>query len=151
MRGLWELINWIRKRNFLAVKAIKYNNCLCLEINDLWHAFHFTYNMVQDCHVDIKILEEISNNILKEWPYFLREEFMKAITKYNNLSTPGLDKLLWDYLKYIINNKVCLGKIISITNTCFKLGFWLSHFKSSMIIVIPKPNKESYNFLDKFS
>ena len=34
-RGLQELINWVRKRNLLTFKAIKYNNCPCLEINDL--------------------------------------------------------------------------------------------------------------------
>ena len=33
---------------------------------------------------------------------------------------------------------------------CFKLGSWLSHFKSSTSIIIPKPNKESYNSLKSF-
>ena len=37
------------------------------------------------------------------------------------------------------------GKIISIANTCFELGLWPAHFKSSTMIIIPKPNKESYN------
>jgi len=56
----------VRKRNLPAVEAIKYNNCLCLEINNLWHALHFMFNMAQDCHVDIEILEEISNKALEE-------------------------------------------------------------------------------------
>jgi len=70
---------------------------------------------------------------------------MKAIIKCNNSSTPGPNKLPWFYLKYIINNEACLGKIISIANACFELDSWLAHFKSSTMIVIPKPNKESYN------
>ena len=70
---------------------------------------------------------------------------MKSIAKCNNSSTPGPDKLLWSYLKYIINNEVCLGKIISIANTCFELGLWLVHFKSSTTIIILKPNKKSYD------
>ena len=101
--------------------------------------------MAQDHYIDIKILEEIPNKALEEWSPFSREEFMKAIVKYNNLSTSGPDKLLWYHLKYIINNKVYFGKIIGIANTYFELGSWLLHFKSSMTIVIPKPNKESYN------
>jgi len=40
---------------------------------------------------------------------------------------------------------VYLGKIIIIANACFELGFWLLHFKSSIMIIIPKPNKKSYN------
>ena len=70
---------------------------------------------------------------------------MKSIAKCNNSSAPGPDKLLWSYLKYIINNEVCLGKIISIANTCFELGLWLVHFKSSTTIIILKPNKKSYD------
>jgi len=82
--------------------------------------------------------------------FFLREEFMKAIAKYNNSSAPEPDKLLWDYLKCIINNEACFGKIISIANTCFELDFWLLHFKSSMMMIIPKLNKESYDSLKSF-
>jgi len=32
----------------------------------------------------------------------------------------------------------------------FKLGFWPSHFKTSSTIIIPKPNKESYDFPKSF-
>ena len=35
--------------------------------------------------------------------------------------------------------------IISIANVCIELGHWPSHFKKSTMIVIPKPNKKSYN------
>ena len=34
-KGLWELINWIKKRKLLAIEAIKYNSNLCLKIEDL--------------------------------------------------------------------------------------------------------------------
>jgi len=136
-RGLWELINWVRKRNLPTVKAIKYNDCPCLEINDLWHTLHSTFNMAQDYYINIEILEEISDKTLEEWSSFSREEFMKAIAKCNNLSVPRPDKLSWGYQKCIIKNEVCLGKIISIANACFELGFWPLHFKSSMTIIIP--------------
>ena len=66
--------------------------------------------------------------------------------KCNNLFIPGLDKLLWSYLKHILKNKSCLKGIINIANTCFELGHWPDHFKISMTIVISKPNKASYDF-----
>ena len=109
------------------------------------NTLHSTFNLVQDHNVNFKILKEIPNKTLKEWPPFSREEFLKAIAKCNNSSAPGPDKPLWGHIKYIINNKACLGKIISIANICFELGSWLLHFKSSMTIVIPKPNKEYYD------
>jgi len=137
-RGPWKLMNWIKKRNLPVVEAIKYNNHPCLEINDLWNALHSTFNLAQNCHVDVDILDEIPDKSTKE--------FRKAIAKYNNLSAPRPNKLSWSHLKYIINNKACLGNIISIANVFFELVLWPLHFKSSITIIIPKPNKESYDF-----
>jgi len=84
------------------------------------------------------------------WPDFLEEEFTHAIINCCNSSAPGPNKVSWRYLKYIIKNKSCLKNIVFITNVCFELGYWPSHFKESMTIVIPKPNKFSYNSLKSF-
>ena len=45
----------------------------------------------------------------------------------------------------LVKDKLCLKRIINIADVCFELGYQLSHFKTSMSIVIPKPNKESYD------
>ena len=70
---------------------------------------------------------------------------MKAIAKCNNLSALEPNKLSWCYLKVIIKNKACLGKFIDIANTCFEIGWWLLHFKSLTMIIIPKLNKKLYD------
>jgi len=74
-------MNWVKKRNLPAVKAIKYNNYPCLEINNLWNALHSTFNHTQYCQININILEEIHDKSAKEWPPFSKKDFMKAITK----------------------------------------------------------------------
>jgi len=38
-----------------------------------------------------------------------------------------------------------LKRIINIADVCFELDHWPSHFKTSISIVIPKPNKKLYN------
>ena len=80
-----------------------------------------------------------------EWKLFLKKEFKNAISKYNNSSVPGSDKILWKILKQIINFNNCLVSIINITNACINLGYLPLHFKSSTSIIIPKPNKSSYD------
>ena len=72
------------------------------------------------------------------------------IAKCNNSSASGLNKLSWRHLKHILKNKLCLKGIINIANACFELGHWPAHFKISMTIVIPKPNKVSYDFPKSF-
>jgi len=79
------------------------------------------------------------------WASFSKNEFKNAIANCNNLSTPSPNKLSWSYLKYILHNNEYLNNIIRIANICLDLGFWLSYFKISTTVVIPKPNKSSYN------
>ena len=43
-----------------------------------------------------------------------------------------------------------MKNIINIADICFKLGYWSSHFKTSTFIIIPKPNKELYDFSKAF-
>jgi len=43
-----------------------------------------------------------------------------------------------------------LNSIIGIANACIELGYWPSHFKRSMTVVILKPNKKSYNSSKSF-
>ena len=45
----------------------------------------------------------------------------------------------------IIRNKECFSKLINIANTCINLGYWLSHFKTSTMVIIIKLNKSSYD------
>jgi len=80
----------------------------------------------------------------------LKEEFRIAIANYNNTLIPGLDKLLWSHLKIILKNDECLNSIIDIANACIELGYWPSHLKRSMIVVIPKLNKKSYDSFKSF-
>ena len=79
------------------------------------------------------------------WNLFSKKELIDAIDKYNNSSALGLDKLTWRYLKSIIRSKDCIHKLIDITNTCINLEHWLSHFKMSTMVIIPKPNKDTFD------
>ena len=62
----------------------------------------------------------------------------------------GLDKLLQNYLKSILNQDKCLSNIVNIVDTCINLGHWLNHFKKSLMVIIPKLNKQLYNHLKLF-
>jgi len=101
--------------------------------------------MAQDQQVNKEIFNKISSCLTSPPVLFFEKEFISSIAKCNNLLTSGSDKLSWRHLKHILKDKSCLKRIINIVNTCFKLGYWPAHFKMSMTIVIPKPNKASYD------
>ena len=90
--------------------------------------------MAQDCQIDISLLNEIFNKHSMRWLFFFKEKFISSINKCNNSSTSSPNKLLWRYLKCIVKD-----------NTCLEIGYWPNHFKILTSIIIPKPNKESYD------
>jgi len=143
-------MNWVNKKKLPVIETIKYNDQQCLDINNLWYALHSTFNMANNHQVDTTILDEISNKSIVPWPEFSREEFKFALSSCNNLSAPGPDKLLWNHLKIIFEDNKYLDTFVQIANACINLGYWPSHFKISTMIVIPKPNKKSYDFPKSF-
>jgi len=52
-------MDWVKKHKLPAIEAIKYNNHLYLEINNLWHALHLTFNAAQNWQFDADILDKI--------------------------------------------------------------------------------------------
>ena len=95
--------------------------------------------MAQDYQIDISVLDKIPTKCSMGWVPFSKEEFVSSITKCNNSLTPGPDKLLWRYLKYIIKDNMDLKKIINITDTCFKLGHWPFPNPTRNCMILLKP------------
>ena len=129
---------------------IKYNGQPCLELDDLWQAFYFSFNTAQFQEIDKTVLNKLYLFPFSVWLNFSEEGFICTIANCNNSSVPGPNKLLWEHLKYIIKNKTCLKNIVIITNICFEIGYQPDHFKKSTMIVIPKSNKSSYDSLKSF-
>ena len=43
-----------------------------------------------------------------------------------------------------------MTNIVNIANACINLSYWPTHFKRSLFIIIPKPNKSLYDFPKSF-
>ena len=138
-------MNWVKKCKLSAIKAIQYEGCPYIELEDLWIALHNSFNSAQMREIDIHVLDKIPNKPTRYWNPFSKQELISTIEKCNNLSAPDPDKLTWSYIKSIIRNKDCIFKLVDIANACIDLGYWPSHFKTSTMVVIPKPNKSIYN------
>ena len=143
-------MNWVNKKKLLAIETIKHNGSSYLELNNLWQALHSSFNSAQFRNVDELVLNECKSVSPMTWLKFSEEEFIHTIINCNDLSAPGLDRMSWSHLKHVIKNKSYLKNIICIMNACFNLGHWPNYFKKSTTIIIPKPNKSTYNSLKSF-
>ena len=80
------------------------------------------FNHAVNRQVDVDILNEIENKAILLWELFSKHKFRKAISKCNNLSAPGPDKITWHYLKIILKQEEYLSNIINIANAYINLG-----------------------------
>ena len=138
-------MNWISRCKLPAIEAIKHNDCPCLSPESLWDTLHSTFNTALNHQVNLNILSKIECKATSQWYPFSKKEFNQAISKCNDLSVPGPDKLTWYHLKSIIKQGECLVNIINIADSCINLGHWLNYFKYLSTVIIPKPNKMSYD------
>ena len=146
----WDLMSWVRKKSFPAIKSISYKNCPCNTLPNLWNALYKSYNSVENRPVNTRFLNELPQADGIEWPLFSSQEFRDAIAKCSSSSTLGPDHVLWRYLKALISHNTCLERLVHIANACIILEYWSSHFKTANSIVIPKPNKTSHNMPSSF-
>ena len=138
-------MNWVKKYKLPAIETVHHNSYSYIELKDLWQVLHSFFNSAQSCAINLNLLEEIKSKPITKWNPFLEEKFTSAIVKCNSLLTSGPNKLSWSHFKKCVKDATYLKKFIDIANVCIELGYWLSNFKVSMTIIIPKPNKESYN------
>jgi len=87
-------MNWINKRKLPTTEAIKYEGQLCLIPESIWGALHATFNTTLHRQVNTEVLNELSSKPTIDWVSFSKEEFKQALTKCNNSSAPGPDKLM---------------------------------------------------------
>jgi len=95
-------------------------------------------------------LEEVLLYLNVEWLLFSKVEFIDIISKYSNLSIPSSNHISWSHLKTVIKDDKCIINFVNITNSYIDLSYWSFHFKKSMLIIILKPNKSSYNTFKTF-
>jgi hypothetical protein len=82
---------------------------------------------------------------LWEWVPFSSLELSEALTACAHNSSPGPDHVTWSYLKYWCGSKGVASLFTRIANACICVGHWPTHFKESLLVIIPKPGKASYS------
>lgn len=73
---------------------------------------------------------------------------MSHTTRLNGKKTPGEDGVSNNMIKYAPDEaKACLRQILEI---CLKKGYFPKQWKTSVVLVLPKPNREDYNLTSSY-
>jgi len=84
-------MSWVRKKNLLAIETIYHKGQPCNNLTTLWNALYSSYNSAENRPIDTRFLDGITQCDDIDWLPFTGQEFMDAIAKYLNASSPGPD------------------------------------------------------------
>jgi hypothetical protein len=142
---LWDLMEWVKQHKLPACKAIQYQGQPCHTLESLWDALHGTYNAASRWQVDLSILNDLNSLPERDWVGFAPCKMFDALWACLSHSAPGPDHVTWTHLKRILLDSIVSGKILSLADACLQVGYWPSHFKESVSVIIPKLGKPSYS------
>jgi hypothetical protein len=144
----WDLMPWAWERKLPATEAILNDQGeSCNDNNMLFDTLHSTYNSANNCDVDLTCMsKELLPLMERGWNPFSRQELVDALKSCAKNTAPGPDHVSWRLIKRFIKSDLGVGKlIINVANASIDLGHWPAHFKQSVLVIIPKPGKPSYD------
>ncbi|KAJ3570512.1 hypothetical protein NP233_g4352 [Leucocoprinus birnbaumii] len=131
--------------NLPACEAIAYNGKPCHNMDSLWDALHSTYNTASGQQCDLAILNQLNPSPEQDLLPFSQKEMMDALLAYSSQSAPGPDHITWSHLKRTLLIEDVTEKFLAIADACMRVGYWLSHFKESVSVIILKLGKPTYS------
>jgi hypothetical protein len=141
----WDLMAWTKQHNLPSHEAISFRGSPCVGLDDLWAALDGSYNAASDRPVDMSFLDPLAPAPEREWVAFSSLELREALSACSSRSAPGPDHVTWSSLKHWCASAEVTALFVRVANTCLTLGHWPTHFKESLLVIIPKPGKPSYS------
>jgi hypothetical protein len=137
-------MSWVKQRNLPPIESISFRDELYNILDSLWNALHSTYNMASSCECEMESLDEWLAFPEREWLDFTSNEVQVILVACTKNSAPGPDHIMWLHLKLLLADMETCAKVVDLANACFEHGHWLTFFKESSLVIIPKPGKPLY-------
>ena len=91
------------------------------------------------------VINAIPAHEVRSFPPISQKEIWDALRPTSNSSAPGPDHITWRHIKLAISFPDTDSALAALFNKVCFTGVWPSHFKDSISIIIPKPNKPDYS------
>ena len=141
----WEGVRWTKPRPPPKFSTIMKDGTPIPDVNTLFNTMHthFSTSPAAD-HISWNAINDIPEHEPRSFPIISQKEIWDALSPTTNSSAPGPDHVTWRHVKLALclpEMDVALARLFN--NICLS-GTWPTHFKDSISIIIPKPNKPDY-------
>ncbi|CAA7263228.1 unnamed protein product [Cyclocybe aegerita] len=143
----WDLMEWVKQRKLPPCEAICNGDQPCHDMDDLWDALHGTYNSASGREYDTSVLDELPDELVREWADFSEHELLSALKGCSNSSAPGPDHVTWVHLKELLKDKHVLALFLVLDGSplaIYKHVHYTAWVLSELLKDVHPPNHEPY-------
>ena len=142
----WEGVRWTKPRPPPKYSTIRRNGQPIEDINMLFDTMHSHFSTSStEGDVSWDTINRIPLREARSFPPISKKELWDALRPTTNSSAPGPDHIMWRHLKLALSIPETDDTLTTLFNKVCFTGTWPSHFKDSVSVIIPKPNKPDYS------
>ena len=142
----WEGVRWTKLRPPPKYSTIRRDGQAIEDVATLFETMHSHFSTSPaEGDISWEAINAIPAHEVRSFPPISQKEIWDTLRPTSNSSAPGPDHVTWRHIKLALtfpDTDVALAVLFN--KVCFT-GTWPSHFKESISVIIPKPNKPDYS------
>ena len=141
----WEGVRWTKPRPPPKYSTIRREGQPIGDVESLFDTMHSHFSTSPAAeHISWEAINNIPQLSVRSFPPISQKEIWDALRPTTNSSAPGPDHVTWRHLKLALTLPETDVSLMALYNKVCFTGSWPTHFKESMSVIIPKPNKPDY-------
>ena len=142
----WEGVRWTKPRPPPKYLTILKDGLPIPDVDALFETMHGHFSTSPAAeHISWDSINAIPQHEVRSFPDISQKEIWDALSSTTNSSAPGPDHVTWRHIKIALCTPDTDTALVSLFNRICKAGTWPTHFKDSVSVIIPKPNKPDYS------
>ncbi|KAF8700500.1 hypothetical protein AX14_000767 [Amanita brunnescens Koide BX004] len=141
----WEGVCWTKPCPPPKYSTILKDGAPIPDVDTLFDTMHmhFSTSPAAD-HISWAVINDIPKHEERSFPRISQKELWDALSPTINASAPGPDHVTWRHIKIALCFPETDNALTDLFNKICQAGTWPTHFKDSISVIIPKPNKPDY-------
>ncbi|KAF8674803.1 hypothetical protein AX14_005230 [Amanita brunnescens Koide BX004] len=141
----WEGVRWTKPRPPPKFSTILKDGQSIPDVETLFNTMHSHFSTsAAESHISWTAINNIPQRPERSFPLISLKELWDALRPTTNSSAPGPDHVTWRHVKLALSFPETDASLVKLFNNVCRTGVWPTHFKDSLSVIIPKPNKSDY-------